>query len=385
MSVRRLQLKLRGVSGESSPGRPVAANEPAEVKALEALPEGRSARREPGLNPKYTFDSFVVGNGTNLAHAAALAVARFPGKSYNPLFLYGGAGLGKTHLLHAIGHYVLALKKSARVCCLSSEELTNEFVASVQHNQLADFRLKYRGAQVLLIDDIQFLAGKERIQEEFFHTFNALQQNQRQIVLTCDQPVNDVPNLENRLISRFEGGLVTELKPPDFETRLAILQKKAQGMGVALPAHIMSFLANRIRGNIRRLEGALIRVASYATLTKKELNPELLEGLLHDILREESLRQIGIEAIQRRVAEHFKIHLHDMVSRRRPENITFPRQIAMFISRRMTKTSLSAIGEAFGGRDRTTVLRACRLVTDRMETDPQVRQLVTRLERQLTR
>ena len=340
---------------------------------------------EPVVGPRNTFETFVVGNNNNFAYAAALAVAQAPGKSYNPLFLYGGVGLGKTHLLHAIGHHVSSHKKGARVAYVSSEKFTNEYIDGIQNNQLARFRKKYRQTDVLLIDDIQFLAGKERIQEEFFHTFNALHEGHKQIVLTCDRPASEIQNLEHRLVSRFEWGLVTDLQPPDEEVRLAILRKKAQIAGMELPEEIISFLANRIRSNIRRLEGALIRVASYAALTSKQLSLELVEGLLRDILHEEGRHAISIEVIQKRVAEHFDIRLADMSSKRRPENIAFPRQIAMFLSRRMTQGSLSAIGEAFGGRDHGTVFHACRLVKDRMEVDSQVRGVVGRLELQLSR
>ena len=266
----------------------------------------------------------MVGNNNNFAYAAALAVAQAPGKSYNPLFLYGGVGLGKTHLLHAIGQHVAAHKKGARVAYLSSEKFTNEYIDGIQNNQLARFRKKYRQTDVLLIDDIQFLAGKERIQEEFFHTFNALHEAHKQIVLTCDRPASEIQNLEQRLVSRFEWGLVTDLQPPDVEMRLAILQKKAQIMGVQLPEEIMNFLANRIRTNIRRLEGALIRVASYAALTGKKLSLEVVEGLLREILNEEGRYAINIEVIQKKVAEHFDIRLADMTSKRRPGEHRLP-------------------------------------------------------------
>ncbi len=338
-----------------------------------------------GFNPNNTFDTFVVGSNNNFAYAAALAVAQAPGKSYNPLFLYGGVGLGKTHLLHAIGHHVGAHKKGARVSYVSSEKFTNEYIDAIRNNQLVRFRRKYRQSEVLLIDDIQFLAGKEGIQEEFFHTFNTLHENRRQIVLTCDRPASEIQNLEQRLVSRFEWGLVTDLQPPDVEMRRAILDKKAQLMGADLPAEILEFLANRIRSNVRRLEGALIRVASYAALTGRELNIDVVEGLLREVLHEEGRCAISIDAIQKKVAEHFDIRLADMTSKRRPENIAFPRQIAMFLSRQMTESSLSTIGEAFGGRDHGTVLHACRQVKDRMEVDPNVRQVVSYLEKQLSR
>jgi chromosomal replication initiator protein len=337
------------------------------------------------FNPKNTFDSFVVGNNNNFAYAASLAVAQSPGKAYNPLFLYGGVGLGKTHLLHAVGQHVVGNKKGAKVAYVSSEKFTNEFIDALQNNQLVKFRKKYRQTDVLLIDDIQFLSGKERIQEEFFHTFNALHEAHKQIVLTCDRPANEIQGLEHRLVSRFEWGLVTDLQPPDVEMRLAILKKKAEQLGIKLQDDILYFLANRIRSNIRRLEGALIRVASFASLTGQKLNPEVVEGLLREVLHEEGRFTINMEVIQKKVAEHFDIRLADMTSKRRPENIAFPRQIAMYLSRQLTENSLSAIGEAFGGRDHGTVLHACRLVKDRMEVDSNVRQVVSYLEKQLLR
>jgi chromosomal replication initiator protein len=337
------------------------------------------------FNPKNTFETFVVGENNSLAHAAAVAVSQSPGKNYNPLFMYGGTGLGKTHLLHAIGQHVVGHKKGARVSYVSSEKFTNEFIDALQNNQLARFRKKYRNTDVLLIDDIQFLAGKERIQEEFFHTFNALHEGHKQIVLTCDRPATEIQNLEHRLVSRFEWGLVTDMQPPDVETRLAILKKKAQSMGVQLSDEILNFLATRIRTNIRRLEGALIRVASYSSLTGKTLSLDMVEGLLREVLHEEGRFTINIEVIQKKVAEHFDLRLADMTSKRRPENIAFPRQIAMYLSRQLTENSLNTIGEAFGGRDHGTVLHACRLVKDRMEVDPNVRQKVSYLEKQLMR
>jgi chromosomal replication initiator protein len=380
------QLQIKFKVGSTGSATPVPAQSaPEQTKNSETSSERISTNHELNFNPKNTFETFVVGNNNNFAYAAALAVAQSPGKSYNPLFLYGGVGLGKTHLLHAIGQHVAGHKKGARVAYVSSEKFTNEYIDGIQNNQLAKFRKKYRQTEVLLIDDIQFLAGKERIQEEFFHTFNALHEAHKQIVLTCDRPASEIQNLEHRLVSRFEWGLVTDLQPPDVEMRLAILNKKAQLMGVQLPDEIINFLANRIRTNIRRLEGALIRVASYAALTGKKLTLEVVEGLLREILHEEGRYSISIETIQKKVAEHFDIRLADMTSKRRPENIAFPRQVAMFLSRQMTESSLSTIGEAFGGRDHGTVLHACRLVKDRMEIDAHVRQVVNYLEKQLMR
>ena len=354
---------------------------------IEAEPAERttSSARDLSFNPRNTFDTFVVGTNNHFAHGAAMAVAQTPGKSYNPLFLYGGVGLGKTHLLHAIGQHVASHRKAARVAYVSSEKFTNEFIDAIQNNQLVRFRRRYRQTDVLLIDDIQFLSGKERIQEEFFHTFNALHEAHKQIVLTCDRPANEIQGLEQRLVSRFEWGLSTDLQPPDVETRLAILRKKAKGMGVQLPDEILNFIAQRIRTNIRRLEGALNRVASYAAITKMPLTTERAEGLLRELLQEEGRHTITIEVIQKKVAEHFDIRIADMTSRRRPENIAFPRQIAMYLSRHLTDSSLNVIGEAFGGRDHGTVLHAYRLVKGRMEVDSDVRQSVSFLEKQLMR
>ena len=364
-----------------------APAEPEPVVLPEEPAEAPAAPRagEPQLNPTYTFSTFVVGNNNEFAHSASVAVAQNPGKAFNPLFLFGGVGLGKTHLLHAIGHHMLTQKKQAKVAYLSCEKFTNEFIDGLQNNTLAKFRRKYRQVDVLLVDDIQFLVGKERIQEEFFHTFNALHENRKQIVLSCDRPANEIQGLEARLISRFEWGQTADVQPPDVETRLAILRKKEQAYGYALPPEILNFLAERIRTNIRRLEGAFTRVAAYAQLTGRPLKVETVETLLREILQEEGRQTITIDVIQKRVAEHYDIRLADMTSKRRPENIAFPRQVAMFLARQLTESSLSVIGDAFGGRDHGTVLHACRAVKDRMEVDSNVRQAVGYLEKQLIR
>lgn len=389
-SGRRLQVKFKTTTGRGGELLAPITTKTARVAAAAAASvvekPATNGNGDFHFNPKYTFDSFVVGNNNNFSHAAALAVAQAPGKSYNPLFFYGGTGLGKTHLLHAIGQYVASQRKGARVSCVSSEKFTNEYIAAIQDSSLAKFRKKYRqSTDVLLVDDIQFLAGKERIQEEFFHTFNALHESHKQVVLTCDRPVTELQGLEQRLVTRFEWGLTTDLQPPDVETRMAILQKKVKEMGVVLADDIVSFLANRIRTNIRRLEGALIRVASFAQLTGKKLTQETVESLLREVLQEEGRTSISIEVIQKRVAEYYDIRLADMSSKRRPENIAFPRQVAMYLARQLTESSLSAIGETFGGRDHGTVLHACRLVKNRMEVDANVRQKVQYLEKQLTR
>jgi chromosomal replication initiator protein len=376
---RKLAIKFKVAEGNGE----VAA--PAKAARGRKAPAKKASAGELMFNPRNTFETFVVGNNNSFASAAAKAVAQQPGKAYNPLFLYGGTGLGKTHLLHAVGQYVVANKKGVKVSYVSSEKFLNDYIAALQDNQLVKFRKKYRQTEVLLIDDIQFLAGKERIQEEFFHTFNALHEARTQIVLTADSPANEINNLDKRLVSRFEWGLVTDLQPPDVETRLAILRNKVKSMGVEIPEDVLGFLANRIRTNIRRLEGALIRVASYAHLTGKDLTNDVVENLLREILQEEGRHTITMEVIQKKVSEKFDLRMADMTSKRRPENIAFPRQIAMFLSRQLTEHSLSAIGEAFGGRDHGTVLHACRLVKDRMEIDSNVRQTVHYLEKQLLR
>jgi chromosomal replication initiator protein len=337
------------------------------------------------LNPRYTFESFVVGPNNSFAHAAALAVAQSPAKAYNPLFLYGGVGLGKTHLMQAIGHAVSSSTKVGKVCYMTCEQFTNDFIQAIQNSTLVRFRKKYRQVDVLLIDDVHFLAGKERMQEEFFHTFNTLFDAHKQIMLSSDRPAAEIANLETRLVSRFEWGLVTELQPPALETRIAILKKKVSMIDVKLPDHVIEFIAEKIRTNIRRLEGALVRVASYASLTGKEINRDVLESLLRDALHEEAKRTITIESIQKKVAQHFDIRQADMTSRRRPRNVAFPRQIAMYLSRTLTSRSLADIGESFGGRDHGTVLHACRLIETRASKDPRLRQTVSYIEQSLQR
>jgi len=338
-----------------------------------------------GMNPRNTFETFVVGSNNQFAHGAAVAVAKAPAKTYNPFFVYGGSGLGKTHLLQAIGHSVLQNHKSSRVVYLSSEQFTNEFIDAIQHGTLVKFRKKYRSADVLMIDDIQFLAGKERSQEEFFHTFNTLHDGHKQIVLSSDRPASEIEKLEQRLVSRFEWGMTAELQPPDMETRIAILKKKAANLNISLDPWVIEFLADRIRNNVRRLEGALMRVASYRSLSDREVTREVIENLLRDIFQEQARRAVTIEQIQRKVAEHFDVRLADMTSKRRPANIAFPRQVAMYLSRELTNTSLSDIGDAFGGKDHGTVIHACKLVKRRIEEDEQTRHIVRLLDSQLQR
>src|SRR3954471_18585339 len=357
-----------------------------EIAPVEFVREtGKQSANSLGLNPRNNFESFVVGPNNEIAHAASLAVAKTPARTYNPLFIYGGVGLGKTHLMQANGQYVISTKKGAKVMYLSSELFINEFIDAIQHNNLVKFRKRYRQADLLLIDDIQFLGGKERSQEEFFHTFNTLFDGHKQIVLSSDRPASEIANLEHRLVSRFEWGLTAELQPPDVETRMAILRKKAHTLQIKLRDEIFDFLANRIRTNVRRLEGALMRVASFASLSGKALTNEVVEHLLKDILQEEARNAVTIEQIQRRVAEHFDVRLADMTSKRRPANIAFPRQIAMYLARELTKASLNEIGDAFGGRDHGTVLHACKLVKRRMQEQDNIRQTISFIDSALQR
>ena len=378
---REIKFTLSGVPNAQTADKGDAVREiPAEP-----VTDSKASASALGLNPRNTFDSFVVGPNNEIAHAASLAVAQSPARTYNPLFIYGGVGLGKTHLMQAIGHYIWAKKKSTKVMYLSSELFINEFIDAIQHNNLVKFRKRYRQAELLLIDDIQFLGGKERSQEEFFHTFNTLFDGHKQIVLSSDRPASEIANLEHRLVSRFEWGLTAELQPPAIETRLAILRKKARILQIKLSDEILEFLAKRIKSNVRRLEGALMRVASFASLSGKELTQEVVEHLLKDILQEEARNLITIEQIQRRVAEHFDVRLADMTSKRRPANIAFPRQVAMYLARELTKASLNEIGDAFGGRDHGTVLHACKLVKKRMQEQDGIRQTISFIDSSLQR
>lgn len=338
-----------------------------------------------GMHSGYTFESFVVGSNNQFAYAAALAVAQSPAKTYNPLFVYGDSGLGKTHLLQAIGYQVLSNKKNAKVVYLSSEQFTNEFIDAIQHGTLFKFRKRYRQADVLMIDDIHFLAGKERSQEEFFHTFNTLHDGHKQIVLSSDRPASEIEKLEQRLVSRFEWGMTAEIQPPDMETRVAILQSIAASMHVTLEPWLIEFLADKIRNNIRRLKGALVRVAGYKSLSERPLNVDIVENLLRDILQEQARRVITIDQIQRKVAEHFDVRIADMTSKRRPAAIAFPRQVAMYLARELTSCSLNEIGDAFGGKDHGTVIHAIKLVKKRMEADDKTRHTVLSLDSQLQR
>lgn len=335
------------------------------------------------LNPKYTFETFVIGSGNRFAHAASLAVAEAPAKAYNPFFIYGGVGLGKTHLMHAIGHYVLEHNPGAKVVYLSSEKFTNEFINSIRDNKAIDFRNKYRNVDVLLIDDIQFLAGKESTQEEFFHTFNTLHEESKQIVISSDRPPKEIPTLEDRLRSRFEWGLITDIAPPDLETRIAILRKKAKADGLDIPNEVMLYIANQIDSNIRELEGALIRVVAYSSLANKDITADLAAEALKDIMPNAKPRMITILDIQHAVGEHYHIRLEDFTAKKRTKSIAFPRQVAMYLSRELTDFSLPKIGEEFGGRDHTTVIHAHEKIGSMLKNDQQLQQDIKQIRSML--
>ena len=371
-------------------------NNPASARQTAPESKGRAPARRPlryderlaaasSLNPRNTFENFVVGQNNQLAHAAALAVAQAPAQAYNPLFLHGATGLGKTHLMHAIGHSILQRNPEAKVAYLSTEKFTNEYIHAIQENALTKFRQRYRNVDILLVDDVQFLAGKERIQEEFFHTFNDLFESQKQIIISSDRPVAEIATLEARLVSRFQWGLSADISSPDFETRVAILRSKAATLKIELPMPVIEFMAQHISKNIRRLEGALIKISSYAALTGKVLDLATAEHLLKDVLMEEAQNRLNIEGIQKRVADHYQIRHSDMTSKRRPNAIAFPRQIAMYLSRQLTRHSLQEIGEAFGGRDHGTVIHAVKTVENMMDQDNSVRGSVDFLKTQLAK
>ncbi|NLD49757.1 MAG: chromosomal replication initiator protein DnaA [Clostridiaceae bacterium] len=335
------------------------------------------------LNPKYTFDTFVIGNSNRFAHAAALAVAEAPAKAYNPLFIYGGVGLGKTHLMHAIGHYILNQNPALKVLYVSSEKFTNELINAIKDDKNEEFRSKYRNIDILLIDDIQFIGGKERTQEEFFHTFNALYEANKQIILSSDKPPKEITTLEERLRSRFEWGLIADMQAPDLETRIAILRKKAQLENLDVPNDVMVFIADKIASNIRELEGALNRVIAYSSLTENEITTDLATEALKDILTASKARIINCSSIQEAVARYFDIRPEEFKSKRRTRDIAYPRQIAMFLCRDLTDISLPKIGEEFGGRDHTTVIHACEKILEEVSSNSETKRTINELKKDL--
>ncbi len=336
------------------------------------------------LNPKYTFDTFVIGNGNRLAHAASVAVSEAPAQAYNPLFLYGGVGLGKTHLMHAIGHYILTQNPSSRVLYVSSEKFTNELINAIKDDKNEQFRSKYRNIDVLLIDDIQFIGGKERTQEEFFHTFNALHEANKQIVISSDRPPKEITTLEDRLRSRFEWGLAADIQSPDLETRIAILQKKAQMENIIIPNDVLSFIADKVVSNIRELEGALNKVIAYSSLTETEISIDLCAEALKEILAASNNRIIDAKHIIEAVSRYFDLRPDEFLSQKRNRNISFPRQIAMYLCRDITGLSLPKIGDEFGGRDHTTVIHAIQKIEKDMQNNQETKRTVEELVRNIT-
>ncbi len=360
---------------EREPAPAPAAAHPRRDASAQALTIGLSAR--------YTFDTFVVGNSNQFAQAACQAVADLPSKAYNPLFLYGGVGLGKTHLLHAVGHQIARLYPSLRLLYLSTERFTNELINAIRYDRTAEFRAKYRTIDLLLIDDIQFISGKERTQEEFFHTFNDLYEARRQIVVSSDSAPKEIPEIEERLRSRFEWGLIADIQPPDFETRVAILKKKAAIEHVRLPDDVAYLIASRIKANIREIEGSLTRMIAFCSLSGAEMTVNLAHDVLSEIWGEED-KVITIEHIQRKASEFFGVKLSDMRAKNRTKAVAFPRQIAMYLARQLTHASLAEVGRAFGGKDHTTVLHAVAKVQTLLQDDPKFRKTLDTLTQSIT-
>ncbi len=346
--------------------------------------EQSRARRRPirfgALVPRYTFATFVVGASNQFANAACKAVAAQPGQHYNPLFLYGGVGLGKTHLANAIGHAALEENPDARVAYLSAESFMTQLITALRRDRMDEFKSLFRKIDVLIIDDVQFLANRERTQEEFFHTFNALHEDHRQIILTSDTVPKEIPGLEERLRNRFEWGLIADLQPPDMETRVAILEKKAEIDGLDLPREVAIHLASKVDSNVRELEGCLTRLSAFASLSKTSITVDFARQVLHDLLRDRST--ISIDVVQRVVCEHYGLRLSDLLSKRRTSKLAFPRQVAMYLARKLTGGSFPTIGERFGGRDHSTVIHANKVITNRVKTDERLRATVEELERQ---
>ena len=359
--------------------RPEAAED-----ATLALPSERFLRRRsnpppppgPGsLNPRYTFESFVVSSSNQFAHAAAKAVAEQPGMHYNPLYIYGGVGLGKTHMMHAVGNHLARIRPDLRQRYLSTENFMNELINAIRFEKTLDFKEKYRSVDLLLIDDIQFLAGKERTQEEFFHTFNALYESQKQIVITSDCPPRQIPTLEERLRSRFEWGLMADIQPPDLETKIAILRKKAEAERVELPQDVAFFISSKIKSNIRELEGSLVRLVAYSSLTRRPIDLEMAKETLKDLLEDKS-PAVTLDSIQKLVAGYFNIKVVDLKSKNNSRNISFPRQVAMYLCKKLTESSLPSIGQLFGGKHHSTVIHAIKKVDERRRVDKDFDRLV---------
>jgi chromosomal replication initiator protein len=367
VELKRPNLVVNFTSDAVSDG-PVIPLSPEETAALETVPPAPAQPGPAGLNPRYTFDTFIVGSSNQFAHAACRAVAEAPSRSYNPLFIYGGVGLGKTHLMHAVGHYVLQHDRNLKLTYISSERFMNEMINAVRYDRVLDFRERYRSVDVLLVDDIQFLAGKEGTQTEFFHTFNALYDSQKQIVLSSDCPPHEIPALEERLRSRFEWGLTADIQSPDLETKVAILKRKAETEAVPLPDNVAMYIAGKIKSNIRELEGSLIRLVAYASLTGQEITLQLTQEVLKNILDHEE-KAVTIEIIQKFVADYYNLKMIDLKSRNNSKSVAMPRQIAMYLCKGLTHASLPEIGRSFGGKHHSTVIHSIRKVEDLRKKD----------------
>jgi len=346
------------------------------------LKERDKPQRANHLVAKYTFENFVIGASNQFAHAACFAVSNQPGDNYNPLFIYGGVGLGKTHLVNAIGHHATAQRANLKVVYLSSESFMNELIASLRRDKMDEFKRKFRNVDILILDDVQFIAGKERTQEEFFHTFNSLYESHKQIVITSDKFPKEIPGIEDRLRNRFEWGLIADIQPPDMETRVAILQKKAEVEGVQLPHDVAIFLASNIDSNVRELEGSLTRLGAFASLTKATITIELAKDVLRNTLNG-ARREITVENIQKTICDYFNIKLGDLKAKRRTQNIALPRQVAMYLCRKYTEASFPGIGDKFGGRDHSTVIHASKTIERKIKEDPQMQTTIEKLERNL--
>jgi len=362
--------------------QPLPTEAPVEKIERKEEREREKPHRVNNLIPKYTFENFIIGASNQFAHAASMAVANQPGENYNPLFIYGGVGLGKTHMVNAIGHQAATKRPALKVLYLSSESFMNELIGSLRRDKMDEFKTKFRNIDILILDDVQFIAGKERTQEEFFHTFNSLYESHKQIVITSDKFPKEIPGLEDRLRNRFEWGLIADIQPPDMETRVAILQKKAESVGFQLPHDVAIFIASNIDSNVRELEGSLTRLSAFASLTKSAITLELTKEVLHNTLKG-TRKDITVEGIQRTICEYFDIKLGDLKAKRRTQNIALPRQVAMYLCRKHTHTSFPAIGSMFGGRDHSTVIHASKTIEKKIKEDPAMQTTIEKLERNL--
>ena len=372
--VRRPGAAVVFVSDEAVAESPVEPR-PAENTAASSASGPAPSTAPGGLNPRYTFDTFIVGPSNQFAHAACRAVAEAPSRSYNPLFIYGGVGLGKTHLMHAVGHYVLEHDSTLKLTYISSERFMNEMINAVRYDRILDFRERYRSVDVLLVDDIQFVSGKEGTQTEFFHTFNALYDAQKQIVLSSDRPPHEIPALEERLQSRFEWGLIADIQPPDLETKVAILKRKAEAEAVPLPDNVAMYIAGRIKSNIRELEGSLIRLIAYASLIGREISLELTQEVLKHVIEQDD-KAVTIEGIQKYISDYYQLKVGELKSRNNSKSVAMPRQIAMYLCKSLTHASLPEIGRSFGGKHHSTVIHSIKKVEDLRKRDGDFNNLI---------